>query len=113
MGFRFDPEDRNFVDDPYPTYKILRDEHPVCRHEPSGFYVITRNEDVARILNDFETFSSSRGIVCMCDLIDVPLDVCGSVRCGENDWRMGRVRNRHGRCAAAGIRTRPNADRCD
>ena len=35
MGFRFDPEDRGFVDDPYPTYKILRDEHPVYRHEPS------------------------------------------------------------------------------
>jgi cytochrome P450 len=71
MGFRFDPEDRDFVNDPYPTYKILRDEYPVYRHEPSGFYVITRNEDVARILADFESFSSSRGNA----LIDSPLRI--------------------------------------
>ncbi|MEY9538059.1 cytochrome P450 [Bradyrhizobium diazoefficiens] len=71
MGFRFDPEDPDFVNDPYPTYKILRDDHPVYRHEPSGYYVITRNEDVARILNDFETFSSSRGNT----LVDSPLRI--------------------------------------
>ncbi|MBR0754326.1 cytochrome P450 [Bradyrhizobium jicamae] len=71
MGFRFDPEDRGFVDDPYPTYKLLRDAHPVYLHEPSGFTIVTRNEDVTRILNDFETFSSSRGNT----LVDSPLRV--------------------------------------
>ncbi|WP_409190279.1 cytochrome P450 [Bradyrhizobium sp. RDM4] len=71
MGFRFDPEDRSFVDDPYPTYKVLRDDYPAYRHEPSGFYIVTRNEDVARILNDYEVFSSARGNA----LVDSPLRV--------------------------------------
>lgn len=71
MGFHFDPDDRAFIDDPYPTYKVLRDEHPVHLHAPSGFYVITRNEDVGRILTDFETFSSSRGNA----FVDSPLRV--------------------------------------
>lgn len=71
MAFRFDPEERNFVDDPYPTYKVLRDDHPVYLHEGSGFYIITRNEDVARILNDYEVFSSARGNA----LVDSPLRV--------------------------------------
>ena len=71
MGFRFDPDDRAFIDDPYPTYRILRDDHPVYRHGPSGFYLITRNEDVGRVLSDFETFSSSRGNA----LVDSPLRV--------------------------------------
>jgi cytochrome P450 len=71
MGFRFDPDDAAFVEDPYPTYKILRDHHPAYLHEPSGFYVVTRNADVASILLDFTTFSSSRGNA----LVDSPLRV--------------------------------------
>jgi cytochrome P450 len=71
MGFRFDPDDQGYIDDPYPIYKHLRDAHPVYRHEPSGFYLITRNEDVGRVLGDFEAFSSSRGNA----LIDSPLRV--------------------------------------
>lgn len=71
MGFRFDPNDASFIDDPYPTYKILRDRHPAYRHEESGFYIVTRNEDVANILQDFVSFSSSRGNA----LVDSPLRV--------------------------------------
>ncbi|MFO1115410.1 MAG: cytochrome P450 [Beijerinckiaceae bacterium] len=71
MGFRFDPNDDAFVNDPYPTYKILRDNHPAFRDETSGFYVVTRNEDVANILQDFAAFSSSRGNA----LVDSPLRV--------------------------------------
>ena len=71
MGFHFNPDDPAFIEDPYPTYKILRDNHPVYLHEPTGFYVITRNEDVARILGDYTTFSSSRGNA----IIDSPLRV--------------------------------------
>ena len=71
MGFRFDPNDAAFVDDPYPTYKILRDRYPAYRDEQTGFYVATRNEDVANILQDFSAFSSSRGNA----LVDSPLRV--------------------------------------
>lgn len=71
MEFRLEPDDPAFIDDPYPTYRILRDGYPVYRHEPTGFYIVTRNEDVARILSDHETFSSSRGNT----IVDSPLRV--------------------------------------
>lgn len=71
MGFRFDPNDAAFIDDPYPTYKILRDRYPAHRDEASGFYIVTRNEDVANILQDFATYSSSRGN----GIVDSPLRI--------------------------------------
>lgn len=71
MDFRLDPNDPAFADDPYPTYKILRDRFPVYRHEESGFYVVTRYEDVAGVLQNFAAFSSSLGNA----LVDSPLRV--------------------------------------
>src|SRR5260221_122866 len=61
MSFRFDPHDPAFVRDPYPTYKEMRDGHPVYRMEETGFWLITRFDDVSRALADPATFSSSRG----------------------------------------------------
>jgi cytochrome P450 len=61
MEFHFDPDDPAFINDPYPIYKVLRDEFPVYCHKESGFYFVTRYEDVAAILQDYSTFSSSRG----------------------------------------------------
>ena len=61
MSFRFDASDPQFVRDPYPTYRRLRDEHPVYRMEETGFWLVTRYEDVSRALSDFATFSSARG----------------------------------------------------
>jgi ABC-type branched-subunit amino acid transport system ATPase component/cytochrome P450 len=71
VDFKFEPDSKAFVDDPYPAYKILRDRHPAYRDPQSGFYLITRNDDVARILMDHETFSSSRGNA----IVDSPLRV--------------------------------------
>lgn len=61
MSFRFDPEAPAFVQDPYPTYKVLRDSYPAYRMEQNGFWLITRYDDVGRALADHATFSSSRG----------------------------------------------------
>jgi len=61
MAFRFDPRDPAFVRDPYSTYKEMRDRHPAYRTEETGFWLITRYEDVSRALADPATFSSSRG----------------------------------------------------
>jgi cytochrome P450 len=58
---RFDPGDASFIDDPYPVYKRLRDEHPAYRMEQNGFWLITRFEDVSRALGDPAKYSSSRG----------------------------------------------------
>lgn len=43
---------------PYPTYKRLRDESPAHRCPMSGMYLITRYDDVRRVLTDTETFSN-------------------------------------------------------
>src|SRR5262245_51679830 len=47
----FDPTDRAFVTDPYPTYRRLRAEDPV-HHSPLGYWIVTRYEDVLRVLRD-------------------------------------------------------------
>ena len=47
----FNPMDPEFVEDPYPTYHRLRSEDPV-HHNPLGFWVLTRYEDVVAALRD-------------------------------------------------------------
>ena len=47
----FHPMDPEFVADPYPTYHRLRADDPV-HHNPLGFWVLTRYEDVVAVLRD-------------------------------------------------------------
>jgi cytochrome P450 len=58
VTFVFNPIDPDFLRDPYPTYRRMRDELPVYRH-PAGFWVVSRYADVAGVLKDAETFSSA------------------------------------------------------
>jgi cytochrome P450 len=44
-----DPFAPGFTDDPYPLYAALREKAPVYRH-PLGFWVLTRYDDVSRLL---------------------------------------------------------------
>jgi len=46
------------ADNPYPLYKVLRDEAPVFFDERLDTYILTRYDDVYRVLGDPETFSS-------------------------------------------------------
>ena len=61
MSFHFDPSDPTFIEDPYPTYKVLRDGYPASatRRPVAGSSRVI--EDVARILIDTKTFSSAKG----------------------------------------------------
>jgi cytochrome P450 len=48
-------------EDPYPTYRRLRDEAP-CYHNPQvGFWALSRFQDVWDATLDWQTFSSSAG----------------------------------------------------
>jgi pulcherriminic acid synthase len=47
-----------FAIDPQPHYKIMRDHYPLLHHEPSGYYFITRYDDVARAYKDSIAFSN-------------------------------------------------------
>ena len=71
MTFRFDPAHSSFVEDPYPVYKTLRDEHPAHFDEASGCWIVSRYQDVARILIDTKTYSSAKGNA----IVDSPLRV--------------------------------------
>ena len=58
----FDPFSNVFFDDPYPTYRRLRDEAPVYKNEKYGFVALSRYEDVVTAHRDWDTFSSTRGV---------------------------------------------------
>jgi cytochrome P450 len=50
LGYR--PSDPAFIADPYPVFAALRDRHPVVYDESTNQWVISRHEDVARLLRD-------------------------------------------------------------
>lgn len=58
----FDPFSDDFHDDPYNTYRWLRDEAPVYRSDRYGFWALSRYDDVVMALRDWRTFTSSHGI---------------------------------------------------
>jgi len=45
---------------PYPTYEKLREEAPVFVDPDTGYYVVTRYDDLRKVLMDTESFSSQR-----------------------------------------------------
>jgi len=77
--FDFDPFDQAFWDDPYPSYQVMRDEHPVfCRPTPFGrawphYWMLSRAADVNTALTDWRTFSSAEGV-----LVDTNSDMLNS-----------------------------------
>ena len=58
----FDPYSDAFFDDPYDTYRWMRDEAPVYYSDRWDFYALTRNADVVAAHRDWETFSSAYGV---------------------------------------------------
>jgi cytochrome P450 len=57
----YDPFDFEIDDDPYPAWKRLRDEAPLYYNEKYQFYALSRYEDVARELPNWDTYRSGRG----------------------------------------------------
>jgi cytochrome P450 len=60
----FDPFSEEFFTNPFEIYRRMREDAPLYYDEKEDFYALTRHEDVAGALKDYETYSSSRG----CDL---------------------------------------------
>jgi cytochrome P450 len=50
-----------FHEDPYPTYRWLRDERPVYRNERLDFWALSRYQDVVDASRDWATYSSAEG----------------------------------------------------
>ncbi|WP_411103245.1 cytochrome P450 [Streptomyces sp. cmx-4-9] len=46
---------QEFADNPYPTYRALRESAPLLWHEPTQSYLLSRYEDVAQVFKDKES----------------------------------------------------------
>ena len=66
----YDPLDPSMLEDPYPTYRALRDESPVHHHVDPPFWVLSRFEDVWAAARDHQTFSSAQGLTFYPDEIE-------------------------------------------
>ncbi len=52
---------RDFYDNPYPVYAVLRESEPVKRL-PDGSYLLTRHADLVAVYRDAATFSSDKKV---------------------------------------------------
>jgi cytochrome P450 len=57
----YDPYDVGLNDDPYPTFRRIRENHPLYYNAQHEFFALSRFDDVDAALVDHETFSSARG----------------------------------------------------
>ena len=59
--FRFDPYAPAIDADPFPAYKILRDQYPAFWSEEAKMWILSRYSDIVTALNDWQTYSSAKG----------------------------------------------------
>ncbi len=62
-GMDFDPLAPEMLEDPYPTYRRLREEHPAFYSERHRTWVLSRYDDVRAALLDPELYCSGRGVL--------------------------------------------------
>uniref|UniRef100_UPI0005BDBBA9 cytochrome P450 n=1 Tax=Nocardia asiatica TaxID=209252 RepID=UPI0005BDBBA9 len=58
----FDPYDYAFHEDPYPTYRRLREEAPLYHNPDLGFWALSRHADVTGAFRDSVGLSSANGV---------------------------------------------------
>ncbi len=59
--FVFNPYAPEIDADPFPAYKILRDEHPCFWSAEANMWVLSRYSDIVAALSNWETYSSASG----------------------------------------------------
>ena len=57
----YDPFDYEHHEDPYPSYRLLRDAAPVYRNDRYGFWALSRYADCLAALRNHRVFSSAEG----------------------------------------------------
>ncbi len=85
--FRFDPYDPAFDADPFPAYRVLRDEYPCFWSEEAGMWVLSRYDDILAALTNWKTYSSAKG-----NLIDEFPGRAGSTLGSSDPPRHDRLR---------------------
>ena len=61
-AIEFNPYSYELHEDPYPTYRALRDHAPVYRNDALGFWALSRHADVVAAFKDPVTFSNAEGV---------------------------------------------------
>jgi cytochrome P450 len=69
----YDPFDIDIDDDPYPSWKQLRDQTPLYYNDKHGFYALSRYTDVHAGLQNWDTYRSGKGTVL--DIIQSGMEV--------------------------------------
>ncbi len=69
----YDPFDFDIDDNPYPIWRRMRDEAPLYHNEKYNFYALSRYDDVARELHNWDTYRSGKGTTM--DIIMSGVDV--------------------------------------
>ncbi|MFN3552610.1 MAG: cytochrome P450, partial [Novosphingobium meiothermophilum] len=87
LQFRFDPYSPAIDADPFPAYKVLRDEYPCFWSEDAGKWVLSRYADVLNALQDWRTYSSAKG-----NLVDEFPGRAGSTLGSSDPPRHDRLR---------------------
>src|SRR5262245_21718101 len=60
-ALELNPFAHEFHENPYPTYRRLRDEAPLYRNDALGFWALSRYRDVLSASLEWETYSSAEG----------------------------------------------------
>ena len=58
----YDPYAYEIHEDPYPTYRRLRDDAPLYRNDERNFWVLSRHADVMAAFRDSDRFSNAQGV---------------------------------------------------
>lgn len=61
-AIHYDPFSPEMHEDPYPTYRLLRDACPAYHNEERGFWALSRYADVQAAARDWGTFSNRAGV---------------------------------------------------
>lgn len=85
--FRFDPYSPLNDADPFPAYKILRDQYPCFWSEEAGMWVLSRYDDILAALANWKVYSSAKG-----NLIDEFPGRAGSTLGSSDPPRHDRLR---------------------
>ncbi|GAA2804498.1 cytochrome P450 [Saccharopolyspora taberi] len=110
----FDPFSEEFIADPFPAYRALREQGPVCYHEPTGTWLVGRYEDVKRLLRDHRLVAAHRGGSLSApgappglqESLDQLLAGCPTVRPEQADRSMKLVRHAFSAPQVAALRSR-------
>lgn len=63
----YSPYSHEVHHDPYPWYKVLREQDPVHYNEEHGFWLFSKWADCQAAFRDFKTYSSSKGVALEAD----------------------------------------------